>query len=201
MIELPKRCEVNKFLPKKIFYEKVGVSSAVQSEFVNQIERITWLYKISSDTLGISKAEKVEEIEIFQLDLKNKTIPKNVIKSITKGIPYKILFILKHDKDFCYLLKLDDIYNTEWNKEVKFEFNEINLDILYENIVKQIIDKKEDNRKVEEIIKENNIINDLEKRINNLKIKIKKEKQFNRKVELNLELQKLKKEMEDLKNE
>ena len=35
MFELPKNCYVNKFLPKKIFYEKVGVSSGVKDEFVN----------------------------------------------------------------------------------------------------------------------------------------------------------------------
>ena len=35
MFELPKNCYVNKFLPKKVFYEKVGVSFGVKDEFVN----------------------------------------------------------------------------------------------------------------------------------------------------------------------
>ena len=30
MFELPKSCYVNKFIPKKVFYEKVGVSSNVK---------------------------------------------------------------------------------------------------------------------------------------------------------------------------
>ena len=66
MFDLPKECYVNKFLPKKIFYEKVGVSSGVKEEFVNLVERITWLYKLSPDTIGITKTEKIEEIQIFQ---------------------------------------------------------------------------------------------------------------------------------------
>ena len=49
MFELPKDCYVNKFLPKKIFYEKVGVSSGVKDEFVNLVDRITWLYKLSPE--------------------------------------------------------------------------------------------------------------------------------------------------------
>ena len=142
MFELPKNCYVNKFLPKKIFYEKVGVSSGVKDEFVNLVDRITWLYKISPDTIGISKTDNVEEIEVFQLDLKEKMIPKNVIKVITKGIPYKILFLLKYNDEYCYLLKIDDIYNLEWNKEINIDFNAINLEVLYENIVKTIIGKK-----------------------------------------------------------
>ena len=146
MLDIPKKCYVNKFLPKKIFYEKIAISSSVKEEFTNQVDRITWLYKISSDTIGISKTNNVEEIEVFKLDLKEKIIPKNVIKVITKGVPYKILFLLKYNEEYCYLLKIDDIYNLEWNKDINIDFNAINLEVLYENIAKTIIDKKEDNR-------------------------------------------------------
>ena len=201
MIELPKKCLVNKFISKKTFYEKISISNAVKDEFVNEIEKIFWLYKLSEDTIGISKTEKIEEIEIFQLNLKNKTIPRNVIKTITKGIPYKILFILKYNEEFCYSIKVDDIFATEWNKEIEVDFNTINLDILFEFIVKQVIDTKDDNRNIKVIIDEKNTINDLEKKINHLKTKIKKEKQFNKKVELNIELNKSINELEEITNE
>ena len=200
MIDLPKSCLVDKFIPKKTFYEKVGISSSVKDDFVNQIERITWLYKLSPDTIGLSKTENVEEIEIFQIDLKDKIIPKNIIKAITKGIPYKILFVLKYKDDTCYSIKVEDIYTTEWNKNLELDFNVINLELLYENIVKTIIDVKDNNRNFEEIIEEKNIICDLEKKINNLKAKIKNEKQFNRKVELNKELNEILNELEEVKN-
>lgn len=201
MLDIPKKCYVNKFLPKKIFYEKIAISPSVKEEFTNQVDRVTWLYKISQDTIGISKTNNVDEIEVFQLDLKEKIIPKNVIKVITKGIPYKILFLLKHNEEYCYLLKIDDIYNLEWNKEINIEFNAINLEVLYENIVKTIINKKYDNRNFEIIIEEKNKIDDLNKKITILKSKIKSEKQFDRKLELNTELNKLLKEMEEINNE
>ena len=200
MLDIPKKCYVNKFLPKKIFYEKIAISSSVKEEFTNQVDRITWLYKISSDTIGISKTNNVEEIEVFKLDLKEKIIPKNVIKVITKGVPYKILFLLKYNEEYCYLLKIDDIYNLEWNKDINIDFNAINLEVLYENIAKTIIDKKEDNRNFE-IIEEKRKIDDLNKKISNLRSKIKSEKQFDRKLELNNELNKLLKEMEEINNE
>lgn len=201
MLDIPKKCYVNKFLPKKIFYEKIAISSSVKEEFTNQVDRITWLYKISSDTIGISKTNNIEEIEVFKLDLKEKIIPKNVIKVITKGVPYKILFLLKYNEEYCYLLKIDDIYNLEWNKDINIDFNAINLEVLYENIAKTIIDKKEDNRNFEIIIEEKRKIDDLNKKISNLRSKIKSEKQFDRKLELNNELNKLLKEMEEINNE
>ena len=139
MFELPKNCYVNKFLPKKIFYEKVGVSSGVKDEFVNLVDRITWLYKLSPDTIGITKTENIEEIQIFQIDVKGKKVPMSVIKTITKGVQYKILFLIKYNDEFCYSIKVDDIYTTEWNDNIMFDFNAINLEIVYENIVKAII--------------------------------------------------------------
>lgn len=201
MFELPKKCYVNKFLPKKIFYEKVGVSSGVKEEFVNLVERITWLYKLSPDTIGITKTDSIEEIQIFQIDVKEKRIPLSVIKTISKGVQYKILFLIKYNDDFCYSIKVDDNYSSEWNDDINFEFNAINLEVVYENIVKSIINEKENNKQFEEIIENRNNINDLEKRINQLKQKIKGEKQFNKKIELNRQLNILMKEMEELKHE
>ena len=52
------------------------------------------------------------------------------------------------------LLKIDDIYNLEWNKKINIDFNAINLEVLYENIVKTIIGKKDDIRNFEIIIDE-----------------------------------------------
>ena len=82
MINLPDRCKVNKFIPKKTFYEKIGVSTSVKDDFINNIDKITWLYKLSEDTLGISKSQDVEEIQIFEIILKEKVLPKNIIKII-----------------------------------------------------------------------------------------------------------------------
>lgn len=200
MFDLPKKCYVNKFLPKKIFYEKVGVSSGVKDEFVNLVDRITWLYKLSPDTIGITKTDNIEEIQIFQIDVKERKIPLAVIKTITKGVQYKILFLIRYNDEFCYSIKVDDIFTTDWNDEIIFDFNAINLEIVYENIVKSIIKEENNTKKFEEIMDNRNIKSDLEKKINHLKQKIKNEKQFNRKVEMNKELNKYQKELEEIIN-
>lgn len=198
MIELPKKCEVNKFIPKKVFYEKVGVSSTIKDDFVNLVDRITWLYKLSPDTIGISKTDKVEEIEIFQIDLKEKKVPTTILKTITKGIPYKILFVLKYENELCYSVKVEDFYTSEWNVKLEFDYNAINLELVYENIVKNIIGEKENDNSFDTIIENKKNIEYLENKINNLKNKIKKEKQFNKKVELNKELNLLIDELEEV---
>ena len=166
MFELPKNCYVNKFLPKKVFYEKVGVSSGVKDEFVNLVDRITWLYKLSPETIGIPKTEKIEEMQIFQIDVKDKKIPLSVIKIITKGVQYKILFIIKRDNDYCYCIKVgDNIYSSEWNDNILFEFNAINLEIVYENIVKSIIREESNEKSFGDIIENKNNKINIEKQI------------------------------------
>lgn len=198
MFNLSKECEVNKFIPKKVFYEKVGVSSSIKDDFVNLVDRITWLYKLSPDTIGISKTDKVEEIEIFQIDLKEKKVPTTILKTITKGIPYKILFVLKYENELCYSVKVEDFYTSEWNVKLEFDYNAINLELVYENIVKNIIGEKENDNSFDTIIENKKNIEYLENKINNLKNKIKKEKQFNKKVELNKELNLLIDELEEV---
>lgn len=201
MINLPDRCKVNKFIPKKTFYEKIGVSTSVKDDFINNIDKITWLYKLSEDTLGISKSQEVEEIQIFEIILKERVLPKNIIKIISKSIPYKILFVLKYDKDYCYSIKVDNIYFTEWNEDIELNINGLTLETIYENIVKSIIKENNNTNTFDNIIENKSKVDELSKKIEQLANKVNNEKQFNKKVELNLELQRLKKEMEELKNE
>ena len=70
MINLPKSCLVDKFLAKKLFYEKANASQSVKKQFIDNIDKITWMYKISQDTININKTDDVEEIRVFELLLK-----------------------------------------------------------------------------------------------------------------------------------
>ena len=140
MLNLPKECRVDRFLPKKTFYEHVGITSTTKKEFVDDVDKMTWLYKLSEDNIHVSKTKQVEEIEIFQIEMKNKIIPNNVIKAIVKGIPYKILFKVVYKEDYCDAIKPNEnIYYTEWNEDINIDFEGLNLESIYDRIIKQII--------------------------------------------------------------
>lgn len=201
MIELPKECNVNKFIPKKTFYEKIGIHNAIKNDFTNYIEKIVWMYKLSEENINISKTDKVEEIEIFEIELKEKKIPKNVLKLISKSIPYKILFILKYLQEFCYVVVEEEIYSAEWNKEIKFDFIGYNLTNVYEKIIKTIIEKEDSNSNLEEILEKEKRINELNNQIEQLTNKMNKEVQFKKKVELNQKIRSLKGKLEEIKDE
>lgn len=201
MINLPKECIVDKFIPKKIFYEKVSLSSNLKQEFVDKIDKIYWKYKISEDTLNISKTENVEEIETFELTLKEKVNCQNIIKVITKNIPYIILFEICYKDEVQYAIKHnDDIYFTNWNEKIEFNFNGIDLNAVYENIIRSVTNISEQSNNIDEELEKGKKLKEVQKEIERLENKMKSEKQFNKKVELNKNILELKKQKEELSN-
>lgn len=199
MIELPSSCIVDKFIPKKTFYEKVSISNSIKEEFIEKLSKIYWRYKLSEDTINISKTENVEEIEVFELELKEKYNSKNLIKIITKDIPYRILFYITYNNEFQYAIRYEDeIYFTEWNIEERFDFSAFNLEILYENIVKIITNIDASNNNLDEEIKRQNEIYKLEEDIRRLESKIRNEKQFNIKVQYNEQINHIKRKLDEI---
>lgn len=199
MIELPKECVVDKFIPKKIFYEKVSLSSNLKQEFVDKIDKIYWKYKISEDTLNISKTENVEEIEIFELTLKEKVNCQNIIKVITKNIPYIILFEICYKDEVQYAIKHnDDIYFTNWNEKIDFDLNGIDLNVVYEKIIRSVTNISEQDNNIDEELEKGKKFKEIQKEIERLENKMKAEKQFNKKVELNKKIIELKCKLEKI---
>lgn len=201
MINLPKECIVDKFIPKKIFYEKINLSSNLKQEFVDKLDKIYWKYKISEDTLNISKTENVEEIEIFELTLKEKVNCQNIIKVITRNIPYIILFEIYYNNEVQYAIKHnDDFYFTNWNEKIDFNFNGIDLNAVYENIIRSVTNISEQSNNIDEELEKGKKLKEIQKEIERLENKMKAEKQFNKKVELNKNILELKKQKEELSN-
>lgn len=201
MINLPKACVVNKPIPKKTFYEKVNISNSIKEEFIEKLSKIYWKYKISEDTINISKTENVEEIEILELELKEKCNSKNIIKTITKNIPYPILFCIRYNDEFQYAIKYDEnIFFSKWNKDIDFKFTALNIELIYDNIVKSITEINESVKDLDFEIEKQKEIHKLEEAIKRLESKIRSEKQFNIKVQYNKQITELKKKIEELKN-
>jgi len=191
-LQLPVNAFVNKFIAKSKFYNRVSLSSKLQSEFTNKIQKITWKYKLAEDTIGISKTENVTEIQVFEIELKQQVIPKNVLKIIDKSIPYQILYIFTYNDDIAYGITLKEknsvqhYYFSEWNQEIHFNFTGIDLEKVYQKLIKAFItNEAKSQNSFTDIIDVDNKIKSLEIDITALETKIRKEKQFNRKVELN----------------
>lgn len=217
MLGLPKSTEFNKRIPKQKFYDNLTVSPALKRSFVDQIRIIYWANKIAPSTVNLAEGKNVTEIEVFHIRLNQKALDENVLKQIDREIPYHILFVLEYDGKYKAVIgykeaagsgkaafKVDRYYQTEWMPEDKLpvHLDELNIDTVYENFVRQIAGDVLQAATSQESLKESVARDDrrdaLQKQINKLQAKIRNEKQLNRQMEMNAELKRMKKELEEM---
>ncbi|MGB4092058.1 MAG: DUF4391 domain-containing protein, partial [Ruminococcus flavefaciens] len=99
--------------------------------------------------------------------------------------------------------KVGNYYHTDWVTEDTFSLriDGLNMDTVYENLVRQIAGDtlaQENSESLKETVERQLEREKLTKEIEKLRAKIRKEKQFNRQVELNKQLKALLKQLEEL---
>ncbi len=217
MFNLPKTTVVNKVIPKIKFYEKTGANSKLKQLFIDDIEQIIWKNKLSKDTINLQEGNTVKEIEVFEINLKHKNLSKDILKTIDKFIPYHIFYVLsfedeikitiaykENNKNNENLMVVDSYYESEWmNKnDCSIQLDLINsLDYVYNEFIKFLIPRdlpKGNDNDIESIIENEKQIQILEKEIEQLEKNLKREKQFNKKVELKKVLRKKKELLQNM---
>ena len=209
----PEKTEFKKRIPKQKFYTNMEITSNLKKAFVEQIKIIYQQNKLTSTTLNIDKGKSVLEIEVIEIKLNSKNLDEMVLSKIDKCIPYHILFLLEYEGMYQAFIsykeienekiKVNKYYHTQWleKENLPCKIEGLNMDSVYENFIRQIAGAElnvgsEEKKNLKEDIEQAEEKKQLEKQISALQAKIRKTKQFNRKVELNNELKKLKKMLE-----
>lgn len=210
-LELPKTTIVNRFIPKNNFDEYSNTSQ--KKKFTDNIDKITWLNKLSKETINLNGNE-IKEIQIFEVKLKVKENILSLLNIIDKAIPYHIIFICSYESEYYISTSkkhnhinnesnavLDWTFSTLWhtNAENKFKINlKESIDFVYTDLCSQISGYHSKN--INDIIDIDKTTSKLKRQIEDLELKIKREKQFNLKVEMNSELKVLKLKLESISN-
>lgn len=217
MIGLPKTTEFNKRIPKQKFYENMDISPALKKVFVEQVKIIYWRNKIAASTMNLASGNDVTELEVFEVRLNSPVLDDGLLRQIDREIPYHILFLLEYQGKYQAWIgykeaaasgnkafKVNGYYHTEWfaENELPLKLEGLSVDAVYENFVRQIAGDKLKIETSGESLKES-VARDgkkqaLQKQIDTLKAKIRKEKQLNKQMQMNSEMKKLKKELEVL---
>lgn len=216
MLGLPKSTEFNRRIPKQKFYENITVSLALKRIFGDQIKMIYWRNKIAVSTLNLAEGTDVTEIEVFEIKLNTPSLDEGVLRQIDKEIPYHIVFILEYENKYQAWIgykeaassgnnpfKVNNYYHTEWMTEVALplKIEGLSIDAVYENFVRQIAGdafKNSSGESLKESVELDGKRQQLQKQIITLQAKVRKEKQLNKQIQINAELKKLKKELEEL---
>lgn len=209
----PQKSHFGRVLPKNKIYANAKITAAVKRKFIEQIDKIVWEYKLSPETINLTAKKGVPEIQIFTVFLREAEIKEEVLRTIDNAIPFPIIYELVFDnriKTKAAFKRPSEADANKWVTETFFESDWLKLDspreelptaldlgVLYEKIIGSLIPlPKKDGEDLRLYAERLTLIRQKEKEAEKLESRIRKEKQFNRKVELNAELRKLKKEIE-----
>ena len=213
MLGFPASTEFNKKIPKQKFYDNLDISPALRRVFVDQIRLVYWRNKLAASTLNIATGEAVTEIEVFEVRLNDPQLDEAVLKQIDKEIPYHILFVLTcNGKAQAWIgykeaaasgsnaFKVSRYYHTDWmpEDELHLHIDGLNMDAVYESLVRQIAGEKlqtDSGESLKESVERDEKKKQLERQIAALESKMRREKQLNRRIEINAELKKIKREL------
>lgn len=215
MIGLPKTTEFNKRIPKQKFYENMDISPALKRIFTEQVKTIYWRNKIAVSTINLAGGNDVTEIEVFEIRLNSKDLDDAFLRQIDREIPYHILFLLEYGGKYQARIgykekllsgrnafKVNAYYQTEWMDEdnLPLKLEGLSIEAVYENFVRQVagdrLKAKENSENLKKSVTRDEEKQSLQKQIDNLKAKIRKEAQLNRQMEMNSELKVLIKKIE-----
>ncbi len=213
MFAYPEQAVFNRALPKNLIYKNAKPSKAVKGRFVSQVSEIVWKYKLSQDTLNLAPRDGFTEIQVFDITLKVPDLNFDVLTVIDKAIPYPIFFRLHFEgrvnRVATYKRPSGAQIDTWVMSDIYFETGRqdaaaqqaplpVALDIksLYEQMLIPYIGcSARANESVGALVERVQQIRKKKRELDMLEKKIIREKQFNRKVELNTQIRELNKEL------
>lgn len=185
-LHLPKSTEINKFVAKTNFYKRANITPKIHNFIEQQVDRITWANKVAPTTMNISSGDVVE-FQVFHIQLKTPDLDNVVPIFIQKSVPYPILFIISGARGVRVIAVTKNadskpvIIVTDWKPSLSLELKGNSTDSLYKNYLLQLSPSFAavggDFAKLSEVAK-------LQRAIDALSAKIKRETQINKRQEL-----------------
>lgn len=208
---------VDKKVPKKAFYEhaKPQHSNALKDFLTSTFESITWLYKLHSSTIKVADGKQVHEIDVFICQLKKADYDKKMLSEMDALVPRQTIYLFEHHGVFELLaqykavneqgdiviphrkwehIKPVDLSTAPLSLEICY-----NMDALYAHFIGRISQlgttTEADYREANELRQQ---CEDLQRQCDALHNKKKKERQYNRRLEISRQLKPLQEQLHKL---
>ena len=213
VFNLSNECKIDKNIPKEVIYKNAEANEKLKRIFIDNVEKIRFMYLLNFSNSNIqsyiSDNERFEEIDFIKIILKEKGKENIISKLFHQLIPKSTVIILEFKNEILISTSdkrtdkekiiLEEVFNSDWidieNKildELDYKkLNSTNLKLFYENIIEKVSMRnvsRELNYK--NSIKSENIdlLEELNKEIEELKLLRKKETQINRIAEIQTKL-------------
>lgn len=218
LFEYPKSAAFGRVLPKNKIYEHANPTAATKELFVRQVEQISWEYKLAPETINLGQSRDVPEIQVFRIALKTGELKHEVLRCIDKAIPFPLLFELHYEgriKPMAAYKRPSDADKSSWVIGEHFEGAWIpgdtprsplplalSLDALYAKLLTPLLPfPPRPGEALRPLAKRMEAALATRREIEKFEGRLRKERQFNRKVAINAELRELKQKLAGLTRE
>ena len=141
MYFLPQSTWVKKQIPKKALFAKFDLKASQRDAFDVDVARMDIVALVSTKTLpALGEGVEIKEFYVLNVQLKRKDYnPKN-IELLTKLIPQNLLFALLFEDEVQFAVYHTELVKSDWQdaEEAKLQVQGLNVDAVWENIVKNI---------------------------------------------------------------
>ncbi len=227
VFQFPKAASFGKKLPKEKIYKFASPSHAVKQKFVQQIDKIIWQFKLSPETINIPATKSISEIQVFDIVLKESigqratdelVLDDSILRTIDRAIAFPLYYRLHCEgkTQYCMAYKRpSEADNTQWvvsdyffshlqnseqdNSNAQMLPITLDLNGLYEQLLRSLIAEPINAQEtLKQQLERLALIKNKQRELCKLQSRLYKEKQFNRKVEINQHVNQLKTELRAL---
>ena len=217
LLNFPTTTIVDSVVTKTKFYHFMEVNPRMKAHFVNDVESIRWLYKLSPDTLNVTASKDMKEIEVFVATLKDGDCPTDLFTFIDTHMPRHIVFILQYGDNSMLLInykqwrddthtafKITQMFASPWvpTSSLQLQIDGQSLPRIYDNFVAQISGIGEHRAgSMEEIVTLNQQIVKQEAELQKLEKRMRREPQVDVQMEMHKQVRQMRKQLAELKEQ
>lgn len=219
LIAYPKQAAFGRVLPKNKIYEHSRANARLQRLFVEQVEQIVWQYKLAPETINLPARPGVPEIQVFSIQLKSTELHEDVLRCIDGAVQFPILFELNQGQGDQAKTRvvaaykrpseadasrwvLSSYYATDWMPATTARIAMplvLDMGYLYAALLQNLLPlPARQQESLLEWVARVELVATKRREVEKTQARLAKEKQFNRKIEINTALRQLKTELQEL---
>lgn len=138
MLGLPQSTEVNRTMPKAQLYKKFELKQAQRDAFDADVARMEIVNFIAPQSLpAIAEGTEVKAVFVVDVELKRHDYDTKNIILISKLIPHRIIFALRHEDKVQLAVYHTKLFTGPWQsiQASNLTLSGLNLDVVWQNIV------------------------------------------------------------------
>lgn len=213
LFDYPRSSAFGRVLPKNKIYEHAGANARLKQLFVNQVDQIVWRFKLAPETINLPATSAVTEIQIFEISLRTSSPDEDILRAIDRAIPFPIIFELtwtgkrrataafkRPSESDALKWVISEYFSTDWTSDGGPRDAlpvALHLGGLYDKLLTAIMPPQVlTEGAIQERVAWLEAVRAQTREIERIKLRLNREKQFNKRVAINAELRDAKLEME-----